>query len=154
MKRIIIGIIICIILTILTSLFIPKIIVNSDIVNAIYTICGIMFSIGMSLIITMNLSEIKNKRFKIAIRTRLKEIRNNLLMCFAIASASYILLSLISGKIIRLSNHFYFNFSLLETLILCYSIVYSILIFISIEDLSHQIQDAIDEELKFNYTKK
>jgi hypothetical protein len=146
MKKLIIGICICVLLSIVTSLF--KINISKEAISTIYTVSGIMFSIGMSLVVTSNTSGVKNKIVKDAIRDKLKDVRSKFLVCFVLISILYIIIISIDTNELIIFNSFSFNYYHLLSFILLYSIIYFIGNFISIEKLNHEIQDAVDTELE------
>ena len=56
--------------------------VDIFLMNTIYTISGIMFSIGIGLIVTFNFQGIKNKSYILSIRSNLNIVRNNYIKFF------------------------------------------------------------------------
>lgn len=76
-----INILLFTILSILISLF-TDIKADNFFASTLYTISGIMFSVGASMIVTFNLSGIKNQDFLIEIRQNLRDVKNHLFSTF------------------------------------------------------------------------
>jgi len=145
--RILAGMVICVIVSMITSFFIQDFNPESGTVSTLYTISGIMFSIGMSLIITSNTSGVKNIRIRNGIRRELCVVRNHFIWYFAIASLLFV--SLYSGvgekKYFLIYDSFILKYSHLLVFTTVYTITFFILNFLSIQRLNIQIEDAVDE---------
>ena len=101
------------------------------------TITGIMFSIGLSLTVVSNTSNVKNKEIKKRIREDIKDTRNHFIFTFLFASIIYIL------YIVSPNHDLYFlnrNWGLL--VVQCLSVLYFVYNFISIQKFNEQIEDA------------
>lgn len=116
--------------------------------NTLYTILGIMFSIGLGLVVTFNLSGIKNRNFIIRIRRNLKTIRTLYIINFSVSTIFYLLESQLRSSEI---NHMQiykakdyviqFDVSTFTVILLLYSIVYCIVNLIELQKLSESIFD-------------
>ena len=146
--KLLFGIIVCTILSICTSSFYQCFNPSSGIISTLYTVSGIMFSIGMSLLITINTSGVKNKRIKKGIRKELDVVRNHYIGCFAFVSILFILLSsgIDSSKEIKLYNCYCIKYSHELVLILVYSIAFFIFNFIALQRLNLSIENALNAE--------
>jgi hypothetical protein len=119
--------------------------------NTIYTVAGIMFSIGIGLVVTFNLHGIKNKSYIKTIRSNLNEVRNSYILYFSISTVLYITdkylrdeqNSIITFRIKEMS--FNLNISLLFLLIMLYSIAYYIGNFLALQKLNDDIFDKLNE---------
>lgn len=116
--------------------------------NTLYTVLGIMFSIGLGLIVTFNLGGVKNRRFIIAIRKNLKTLRTLYIAYFTISTFFYLLESQLRSKKNNVINilenakiKFEFNFSTFTVCLLLYSIIYCIVNMIDLQKLSENIFD-------------
>jgi len=144
---ILIGIVTCVIISLITSFLFPDLIFGNGTVSTLYTVSGIMFSIGMSLIVTSSAAGVKNTRIKKGIRKEICKVRNHFIGCFISISILYLLLSALGNK----CNGFimYGSFSLKYSHLLMFTMIYSIIYFIwnflSIQHLNYQIEDAVDE---------
>lgn len=142
-----IGIVLSIIISIITSSLLPIFNWEESTVSTLYTVSGIMFSIGMSLIVTTSASDIKNKNYRKGIRTEIKSVRDKFIMCFALISLIYVFLPInepescfVIYKVIQL------NYSHLLICIMLYSIIYFIRNFLAIQQLKDEIEDALLNE--------
>lgn len=72
------------------SYFVPVFTVSNTTLNTLFTVAGIMFSIGMSLSVTSNTSGIKNRTIRSRIRRNMKKVRNYFIYQFLFTSLFYI----------------------------------------------------------------
>ena len=133
--------------------------VDIFLMNTIYTISGIMFSIGIGLIVTFNLQGIKNKSYILSIRSNLNIVRNNYIKFFVLSTISFILenyLGKIDSKknseniglhIINIGGNIKFsiNFSMFLFLLILFSILYFIINFLELQKLNNDIFDKTSE---------
>lgn len=144
---ILIGMVICVIISMITSFFFPDFNPGEGTVSTLYTVSGIMFSIGMSLIVTSSAGEVKNTRIRNGIRKEIHKVRNHFIVCFVLISILYIFLCSAADKhsIIHLYKDFSLKYSHLLVFIIAYSIVYFVWNFLAIQRLNYQIEDALDK---------
>lgn len=145
--KLLIGMILCAVISVVTSSFNGLLTLSGTTISTLYTISGIMFSIGMSLVITSNTSEIKNRRIKLLIREKINAVRNHYLVCFAVISLMYILLySKVEFKYpiqyITIYKEIVLNYADLLVVTMAYSICYFTKNFLSQQKLNTQIEDA------------
>lgn len=146
MKQALIAVVVCVILSIV------PIEVKDGTLNIFYALVGVIFSVGMSLIISFNGSAIENAELRAEIRTNVHDIRNNFLAIFLISSALYCAYSLLSDNlhVIKtkpcegISIHFTWSLSVLMFHI--YSMVALISNYIDIQRLYENIEDRIIRE--------
>lgn len=144
---ILIGMVICVILSMITSFFFPDFNLGDGAVSTLYTVSGIMFSIGMSLIVTSSAAGVKNTRIRNGIRKEIHIVRNHFIGCFVLISIFYILLCSAADKhsaLIILDN-FSLKYSHLLVFMIAYSIIYFVWNFLAIQRLNYQIEDALDK---------
>lgn len=148
MLRIFIAVITCILL----SLIPYEGCINVATLNILYGVIGVLFSVGMSLIISFNGSHINNPDYKKSIRESLHDVRNNFLCIFSVCTFFYVIFSLMEEK-----THIWVkkdSFTLISTWsISCVSfIVYSIVALISnyldVQKLYEDIDDMQNKEKK------
>ncbi|MCT4181785.1 hypothetical protein CMU68_09920 [Elizabethkingia anophelis] len=120
--------------------------------NTLYTVLGIMFSIGLGLVVTFNLSGVKNRQFIISIRNNLKELRSLYISYFTISTFFYLIESQLRAKknniihIIETSKiKLEFDFSTFTVCLLFYSIIYCIINMIDLQKLSESIFDETNK---------
>ena len=121
----------------ISSLFFPE--YNDEkmgnLVNTIYTISGIMFSIGMGVICTFNPSGIKNENVYSIIENNIFKVRSSFLFYFALST----ILVITQAKI----------FTLVMSII---AIIYYIINFQAIQKLNLDIAKRIIQEEKLTQT--
>ncbi|MCT4054924.1 hypothetical protein HZQ16_07460 [Elizabethkingia anophelis] len=120
--------------------------------NTLYTVLGIMFSIGLGLVVTFNLSGVKNRQFIISIRNNLKELRSLYISYFTISTFFYLIESQLRANknniihIIETSKiKLEFDFSTFTVCLLFYSIIYCIINMIDLQKLSESIFDETNK---------
>jgi hypothetical protein len=123
--------------------------VDSFFSNTIFTVSGIMFSLGLGLIVTFNMHGVKNPSYIDQIRTNINEVRTSFLVYFSITTICFLL-----DYYLRQNNSNVFcfqigtvdivlNASVFFCLIMLYSIVYFILNFLAIQKLNNDIFDRV-----------
>ena len=86
--------------------------------NILYGVIGVVFSVGMSLIIALNSTNIVNPDLKVQLRGNMHKVRNNFLFIFFFCSLYYIGFSFLKDEwkqidIVKNENmHFYCSWSL------------------------------------------
>jgi len=146
MKQTIIAGVTCIIIS-----FVP-IQASDTTLNILYGIFGVLFSVGMSLIIAFNGSNIVNPNLKTQLRNNMHNVRNNFLFIFFICSLFYIGYSLLKDdwkriEIVKNNDmHIYCTWSMSVLSILIYSIIALIGNYVQIQQLYEDIEDKIQEE--------
>lgn len=126
---------------------------NSNLISTIFTINGIMFSIGLGLISSFNLHGIKNRKYLKTIRDNINSVRNSFIFLFGVSSLSYIVSILIPKPIFIYDVkifHAYLDPMLFSVLLMVYTIFYFIINFIEIQSLNNQIIDRINIESELN----
>ena len=89
MKR---SILLCSITVLLAAVFyLLKYEPSKELLSTLYTVAGIFFSIGISLIIAFDLSPIKNNNYYNAIQANLNKLRNCYIYYFAASTLTYLI---------------------------------------------------------------
>ena len=125
------------------SYFVPVFTVNNTTLNTLYTVAGIMFSIGMSLSVTSNTSGVRNKTIRNRIRKNMKQVRNFFIYHFLLTSLFYIIY--LYKETINIKA-FTYKIDVLALVLIIMSIIYNIVNFIAIQRLNEQIEEAINEQ--------
>lgn len=125
------------------SYFVPVFTVNNTTLNTLYTVAGIMFSIGMSLSVTSNTSGVRNKTIRNRIRKNMKQVRNFFIYHFLLTSLFYIIY--LYKETINIKA-FTYKINVLALVLIIMSIIYYIVNFIAIQRLNEQIEEAINEQ--------
>lgn len=119
--------------------------------NTFYTVSGIMFSIGIGLVVTFNLQGIKNKSYIDEIRKNLNYVRNSYIQYFSLTTICFIIDNYLRTENIdttlKFSNKFSlpFNVQLFFFMIILYSIGYFIVNFLELQKLNNDIFDRMLE---------
>lgn len=145
-KKIILSLSFLVLSIFISSIF--RVRLDSTFVNTLYTVSGIMFSIGMGVICTFNPDKIKNRYFFKLVKDNIIRLRNSYLLFFVLISVSYLIYlldpnfeySIILYKTINIT----FNMSIF---ILCQSILtitFFIVNFLEIQKLNFDIADRLN----------
>lgn len=119
--------------------------------STIFTIAGIMFAVGMGLIVTFNPNGVKNKNFVLELRNNIKGVRNSFLWHITLLTIYYILNQYVTGDRYELSFdcrvvNVSFSFSIFLCLMMIYSSIFFVVNFLEIQKLNNDIFDVINEE--------
>ena len=124
---------------------------DSFLISTLYSVCGIMFSIGLGLIVTFNMSGVRNTSYRSAIRTELREVRNSFLRYFTLSTLCLILSQYTKDEVYIFDTK-WFSITIFPSLILFFLILYSIFFFIvnflNVQKLNNDIFDTINNENK------
>ena len=126
-------------ISILLSWIFPSFAIPEALANTLFTIAGIMFSIGLSLTIVSSTSGVKNQKYKKIIRKEIAGVRNKFIWIFIFDSLTYIAFTLASSM-----NCTSIRLSFAVLLVQMISIIYFIVNFMAIEKLNQDIEDKTD----------
>ena len=147
MKKIILNIVFVFVLYFAMA-SLSKVQPNDAFINTIYTISGIMFSIGMGIIGTINFDKVLNMEYYNTIKANVILVRTKYLVYFCIISFSYAIYQLLPQKSLK-----FMPVLLSKKMILCFdlyyfaislnivSIAYFIINFIEIQRLNFEISE-------------
>lgn len=138
------GFSLCLVVSMLVATF-SNIAIGKDVSNTLFTIVGIMFSIGMSLAVTSNTSVVVNKSVRKSIREEIDRIRDLFISCFAVVACIYVLNIIFGSWTLNVYGCKIFNLSIFQLIIQLYSIAYFVVNFKSLQNLNNQIGDAIND---------
>lgn len=122
--------------------------------NSLYTVAGIMFSVGMSLVVTMSTQEIHNIEAKREVQSKIQKLLNRYILNFGVLTTMYILLPSkneqqvydpIVFPISEFKIRWDYSYSFLVYLI--YNIIYYIENMLSIRHQNYEIENLIEQEL-------
>lgn len=146
MKRLIFTLLGVFLIAIVLSWF--NIEISHQTISSLYNVLGIIFSIGMGLLITFRLDGVKNTSYIRNIRANVKYIRNCFIIYFAISTVIYMFYQ----KIPAYNCKSYIDTTLIAnqftTYFIAFSMVYFIVNFIAIQKLNEDIYDRINKELQ------
>lgn len=118
------------------------------VLQSMYTVLGIAFSIAMSLIVSFDLSKIYNIKTKQRIRNSIKRTRNSIIFDFSISTIILIISSTDKFKetVIFICNKISLNIVLCAICIIAISLLYEVYNFTKIQSLNEDITDRVMEE--------
>lgn len=146
MKQTIIVIIICIVLSLI------PLSVSSGTLNILYGLVGVLFSVGMSLLITFNVSQVTNMDLRKSLRNEVRKVRNNFLRIFVLSTAFYVLFSMLGEEFSTVVWDDYKGFNIASTWsvsvfsMLVYAIIALVCNYVQVQTLYEDIEDRISEE--------
>ena len=148
MKASMLAALLCIILSCI-PLDIPK-----DALNVLYGIVGVLFSVGMSLIIAFTAKDIVNVELKKLLRQSMHQVRDNFLWIFFVSTFFYVVFSII-GENWKYTIHLFkieyyeFNITFYASVavlgILLYSTIALVSNYIDIQRFYEEIEDKIQK---------
>ena len=122
--------------------------------NILYGVIGVLFSVGMSLVISFNGSYLNNPVHKKSIRESMHDVRNSFLCIFSLCTFFFVAYSLIDEdcqKYVWINNE---TITLISTwalsvlLFLVYSIIALIFNYVELQRLYEDIEDMVKKEQK------
>lgn len=124
--------------------------IKCEVLSTLYTVVGILFSVGMSLIISVSTSGVKNKEARTVFRSQLSKIRSRFIVVFVLLSFMFTLLT-IKGystvwsmfQIHEISIEVNNDVFLISNLLL--SIIYYIVNYYSIQTSIYEMEDRIEK---------
>lgn len=142
MKKILCGILLSIALAVILPSFYP----NNDWegkIATLYAVSGIMFSIGMSIIVTSSFTKIKHTRIRKRIKDAFTSVRNSYIVAFLVVSILYMFQNP-DVKNITVYKSIMFNYTTLVGVAISFSILFFIINFIDLQKLNDSIDEALD----------
>ncbi|GAB7141312.1 hypothetical protein RsTz2092_12840 [Deferribacterales bacterium RsTz2092] len=115
-------------------------------ISTIYNVSGIVFSIGLGLIVSFSIDGVKERDHIITIRKNIRNVRSAFIKYFVMATFVYLFYSHIPNQAIQIKNiTIKFDSSWLAVIFILFSILYFIRNFIDIQKLK---DDIFDKTLK------
>lgn len=132
-----ISTVLAIALSLCTSISIPE-----HVLSTLYTVAGVIFSVGMSLTISPKTDKVANESIRKSIRKSHLRIRNMFMYFFGLDTVFFIIAE---GEFISSLSAF---FNILCGVFLLFSVAYYIFNFTSLQKLGEQIEDQVRKESK------
>lgn len=110
------------------------------VVNTLYTVAGVIFSVGMSITVSPKTDNVTNISMRKAIRNSYIRVRNSFLCYFGLDTILFILTSFTIGKIPASLFNIQCSFFLLI------SVAYFIYNFVRLQELGKEIEDQVLKE--------
>ncbi|MBD5505549.1 MAG: hypothetical protein HDR09_17875 [Lachnospiraceae bacterium] len=142
MKKLCIGIVISIVSSILISSFWPSFGLEEKI-STLYAVSGIMFSIGMSIIVTGSCVKVPNKKIRQRIVLAFNEVRNSYIIFFLAVSIFYMFMEKNSTPF-HIYRSISFNYPYFVGVLIVSSIIFFIVNFLDIQRLNREIAEAVE----------
>lgn len=118
--------------------------------STIFTIAGIMFAVGMGLIVTFNPNGVKNKTYIKELRKSIRHVRDSFLVHIGLLTIYYIINQYVAGEQYEIKLHYpidlSFSYSIFFCLLMIYSSMFFVVNFLEIQRLNNDIFDAIYKE--------
>ncbi len=120
---------------------------NVVVLQTLFTVLGIVFSISMSLLVSFSLLKILNKKIRVSLRTAITHTRNMLLLDFGIATSALVVALLWDEDYLRITyNWVTIDVMLIAVALVALSLVYEIYNFRKLHKLHTDIEDAVISE--------
>ena len=117
---------------------------NASVLQTLFTVLGIVFSISMSLLVSFSLYKILNSRIRKSLRVSITQTRNRLLLDFGVSSIVLVIALIWNTEHLRyVFGWFTIDVLLVSLIIVGMSLVYEIYNFRKIHALNAEIEDAI-----------
>lgn len=142
MKKLTIGIFISGILSVIISSYFPCLSLANKI-STLYSISGIMFSIGMSIIVTSSFTKIRNLKIRSRIHRSYNSVRNSYICYFLFVSILYMFQD--SNQTYVIYKELNLNYSIFVGLCMILSITFFVVNFIDLQRLNHQIEEELEK---------
>lgn len=139
MKKLSIYLLISIVLAVVLSLY-TKVLMTGGVLDTLYTVAGVIFSVGMSLTVSPKTDGVANETIKKSIRYSYKKISNSFMCFFGIDTILYILTEF--DFPLRLSA----IFGNCCAFFLLFSVAYYVYNFYCLQILGEKIEDQVMKE--------
>ena len=118
--------------------------------NVLYTVSGILFSVGLGLIITIVPNGVRNKAYIVEIRRTINNVRNRFFVEFVVITLAYVCFSSPEMAIMEFIKKeeitLKFDIVLYTGTILILSMPYFMFNFLAIQKLNNDIFDRVNQE--------
>lgn len=145
MKGLIIRLAIALCLGIILSYYLP-VKINDGLIQALFTVLGIVFSIAMGLLVSFNLTAVLNDEFRKSIRRSIGSTKNWLLADFAISTIVFSIGLIYSDITWNIRGYFVIRCNILCISIILLSLIYEIFNFRLINKLRIDIEERLIKE--------
>lgn len=123
---------------------------NAIVLQTLFTVLGIVFSISMSLLVSFSLTKILNNKIRDSLRISILHTRNMLLLDFSMSTIVSVLALIWDSKLLRYTfKGIVLDIMLIGVMLIATSLIYEIYNFRKLHNLHTDIEDAIiAEEIK------
>lgn len=149
MKKILVGILTCSVIAVI-NLHVNILQISRNSIETLYTVVGVMFSVGMSLIISVSTNNVQNIEAKKDIRKRMKIVTHNYVLFFAIITFFFILFNANNTQqnkdVLTIYKWMAIRKTDFITLLSAMGIIYYVVNFLTTQKMNREIEDIIDKE--------
>lgn len=123
---------------------------NAIVLQTLFTVLGIVFSISMSLLVSFSLTKILNNKIRDSLRISILHTRNMLLLDFSMSTIVSVVALIWDSKLLRYTfKGIVLDIMLIGVMLIATSLIYEIYNFRKLHNLHTDIEDAIiAEEIK------
>lgn len=120
---------------------------NAIVLQTLFTVLGIVFSISMSLLVSLSLTKILNKKIRDSLRISISHTRNMLLLDFSMSTIVSVVALIWDSKLLRYTfKGIILDIMLIGVMLIATSLIYEIYNFRKLHKLHTDIEDAIIAE--------
>lgn len=116
--------------------------VRDDVLNTIYTVAGVIFSVGMSIAITPKTEKVTNDNIRATIRASYLAVRNSFMYLFGMGTVLYIV-----AQAFEITKH-PASLDFLCAVFILLSVVFYVFNFVKLQKLGIEVEDQILKEEK------
>ncbi len=117
---------------------------NEAVLQMLFTVLGIVFSISMSLLVSFSLTKILNKKIRINLRASISHTRNMLLLDFGLSTIVSVVALIWNEDVLRYTfNGIVLDIMLMAVMFVATSLLYEIYNFSKLHKLHMDIEDAV-----------
>lgn len=149
MKKILVGIVICFVIAVI-NFHANLLHISWNSVETLYTVVGVMFSVGMSLIISVSTNNVHNIEAKKDIRKRMKIVTNNYVISFVVITFFFIIFNencvQQDTDLLSIYKWIAINKTDFITMLSAMGLIYYVVNFMTIQGMNREIEDIIDQE--------
>lgn len=123
--------------------------VPKELLSTLFTVNSIMFSLGLGLIVSFNMSGIKNKEYIKIIRANIITVKNTFMLLFTLSVCFFIINSVYDVPTCTslFEAKFCISMPIATLFVIIYSSIYFVINFVEIQKLNDSIFDRLlDEE--------
>jgi hypothetical protein len=125
---------------------------NSTVLQTLFTVLGIVYSVSMSMIMSFSPSKVLNKTIRLKLRSSIKHTYNMLFLDFGISTLCLVVALIWNiGDLRYLTRYFTIDIILIGAVFMATSLIYESYNFRKIHKLHTDIEDAIiNEDIRIN----
>lgn len=120
---------------------------NAVVLQTLFTVLGIVFSISMSQLVSLSLSKVLNREARVALRSAITRMRNILLLDFCLSTVAFAAaLTWGDGSLITTHDYAIIDIMLTAVILVAVSLLYEVYSFQKLHKLHMDIEDAVIAE--------